>query len=316
MGTSNVTFYDISIGIFWLILLLVIANSRKRRISNLQIQKYYVPNVLFKLFFAIAFAVVYLIYYGGGDTTAYWDGATTLNNLFLKSPAMYIDSFFSDPSKELITSYFDVDTGYPPGWIFKEPEAWFVCKLASIVSFVCFKSYFAGTLIFAFLTAMASWRIFELILKFNTHKTQVAAWCVLFIPSISFWCTGISKDTIVFICTLNILYYVFDFMVLKNKTSIKKIIILLLCVYLIYQVRSFILAAIALPLFMAYGARLTKRYERNLIAKLFLRSLILFGGVFVFIQFFASNFAESMVNEAQVVQQDFIHNESYTGKKP
>ena len=44
----------------------------------------------------------------------------------------------------------------------REPEAWFVCKIASIVSFITFKSYFAGTLFFAFLTAMASWRVFEL----------------------------------------------------------------------------------------------------------------------------------------------------------
>lgn len=315
MGTNYVTFYDISIAVFWLIILLIISNSRKNKIEDTEVRKYYLRNVLFKFFFSIAFAVVYLIYYGGGDTTAYWDGAIAVNNLFIKSPSMYLEVLFSDSSKELVSSYFDIDTGYPPGWIIKEQEAWFVCKLASIVSFVCFKSYFAGTLIFSFLTAMASWRIFGLILKLNTHKKRVAAWCILFIPSVSFWCTGISKDTIVFICILNILYYVFSFMVLKNKISIKNMIILLFCIYLIFQVRSFILAAIALPLFMAYGARLTKKYERNLIAKLFLRSLILFGGIFVFIQFFASNFAESMVSEAQIVQQDFIQNETYTGKR-
>ena len=315
MGTNYVTFYDISIAVFWLIILLIISNSRKNKIEDREVRKYYLRNVLFKFFFAFAFAIVYLIYYGGGDTTAYWDGATSLNNLFLKSPSMYIDCFFSDPSKDLITFYFDVDTGYPPGWIFKEPEAWFVCKLASIVSFICFKSYFAGTLIFAFLTAMASWRIFELILTLKTHTTRVAAWCILFVPTVSFWCTGISKDTIIFICTLNILYYLFDIMVLGNRFSLKKIFILLLCVYLIFEVRSFILAAIALPLFMSYGARLTKRYERNFIAKLFFRSLIFFGGFLLFLQFFASSFAESMVTEAKVVQQDFIQNETYTGKR-
>ena len=315
METNYVTFYDISIGVVWLIILLILSNSRKNRILDVEVRKYYLRNVLFKFFFAIAFAVVYLIYYGGGDTTAYWEGATVLNNLFLNSPTKYIEICFSDPSRELMTSYFDVNTGYPPSWIFKESEAWFVCKFASLISFICFKSYFAGTLIFAYLTAMASWRIFELILKLDTHKKHIAAMCILFIPSVSFWCTGISKDTIVFICILNILYLVFDYMVLKNNISVKKIIILLICIYLISQIRSFILAATALPLFMAYGARLTKKYERNLIAKLLLRSLILFGGAFVFIQFFASNFAESMVNEAQVVQQDFIQNETYTGKR-
>ena len=315
MEVNYFTFYDISIALFWLIVLLLISNSRKTKIENIEARKYYFLNVLFKFFFSIGFAVIYLIYYGGGDTTAYWDGALTLNNLFMKSPSMYIEHLFSEPTQSLFSAHFDSDTGYPPGWIYREPAAWFICKLASIISFFTFKSYFAGTLFFAFLSAMASWRIFELILKLNTHKTGVAAWCLLFIPSVSFWCTGVSKDTVVFICILNILYYVFDIMVVGNKISLKNILILFICIYLIYQVRTFILAGIALPLFMSFGARITKRYERNFFAKLFFRSLILFGGFFLFIQFFASNFAESMVNEAQVVQQDFIQNETYTGKR-
>jgi hypothetical protein len=84
---------------------------------------------------------------------------------------------------------------------------------------------------------------------------------------------------------------------------------------LIYHIRSFILAAIAAPLMMAFGARLTNKYERNFLAKLFLRSFVLFGGIAVFLYFFQSTFAESMVSEAQVVQQDFLENETYTGKR-
>ena len=59
---------------------------------------------------------------------------------------------------------------------------------------------------------------------------------------------------------------------------------------LIYHIRSFILAAIAAPLMMAFGARLTNKYERNFLAKLFLRSLILFGGIAVFLSSDGSNY--------------------------
>ena len=72
-----------------MIILIIIANSRKNKIIDFEIKKYYLRNVLFKFFFAISFAVVYLIFYGGGDTTGYWDGAVTLNNLFFKSPSNY-----------------------------------------------------------------------------------------------------------------------------------------------------------------------------------------------------------------------------------
>ena len=66
---------------------------------------------------------------------------------------------------------------------------------------------------------------------------------------------------------------------------------------------------------MSFGARLTKKYERNFIAKLALRGVILFGGIFLFLYFFQSSFAEEMVKEAQVVQQDFLQNPTYTGKR-
>ena len=315
MESSYVSFFDISIALFWLIIFLVIANSRAKKVEDTEIRKYYVRNVAFKFFFSISFAIVYLIYYGGGDTTAYWDAGITLNKLFMKSPVMYMEQILGGSDFVLSSGYFDVETGYPPGWLSREPEAWFICKLASIISFFTFSSYFAGTLFMAFFTAMASWRVFEMISKLNTHKKNVAAMCILFVPTVSFWCAGISKDAVVFISVLNLLYYVFDVMVLKNKIKLNHVLIILISVFMIYNVRSFILAAIAAPIFMSFGARLTKRYERNFVAKLFLRSVIAFGGIFLFLQFFASDFASEMVAEAEPVQLDFTGNETYTGKR-
>ena len=314
MESNYVSFYDISIATLWLVIFLVIANSRARKVDA-TIRKYYLRNVFFKFLFAISFAIVYLIYYGGGDTTAYWDGAVTLNNLFLNSPSLFFEHLINEPTQSLFSEHFNLDTGYPPGWIYREPEAWFVCKIASIVSLITFKSYFAGTLFFAFLTAMASWKIFELVIKLNTHKENVAAFCILFIPTVSFWCTGISKDTVVFISILNLLYYVFDIMVLGSSVKIKNIILIMFSVFLIYHTRTFILAAIAVPVFMSFGARITRRYEKQLLIKLFIRSAIVFGGIFLFLQFFSSDFANQMVTEAQVVQSDFTVNETYTGKR-
>ena len=122
MGSNYVSFYDISIAVFWLLIFLVIANSRAKKVDS-NIRKYYMRNVLFKFFFEIVFAVVYLIFYGGGDTTAYWDGAVTLNNLFINSPSLYFENLISEPSSEIFSKHFNVDTGYPPSWLFKEPEA-------------------------------------------------------------------------------------------------------------------------------------------------------------------------------------------------
>lgn len=297
-----------------MIIFLVIANSKAKKVDE-SIRKYYLRNVLFKFFFGISFALIYLLYYGAGDTTAYWDGAITLNNLFWDSPVKYFEQLLGSNDFIRGSGYFNIETGYPPGWLTRESEAWFICKLTSIISFFSFRSYLAATLIMSFFTAMASWRVFELIISLKTHKKHIAALCILFVPTVSFWCTGISKDSVVFISILNLLYYVFNVMVLKNSLTIKHFIIILISVIIIYNVRSFILAAIAAPMFMAFGARLTKRFEKQFLTKLLLRSIIAFSGVFIFLQFFASDFASEMVAEAELVQLDFTGNKTYTGKR-
>ena len=315
MESNYISIQDISIALLWFTILLTFSFYKRNQIQNLEIKKYYIRNILFKFSFAIFFSIIYIVYYGGGDTTAYWDGAVTLNKLFFSAPVDYFNHLISEPTNALRAMHFNADTGYPPGWIYREPEAWFICKLTSIVSIFTFRSYFAGTLIFAFFTARASWRVFEMIQKLETHQVRVTAYCILFVPSVSFWCTGISKDTVIYFSVLNILFYTFDFLVLSNKITIRKLLYIGFSMLLIYHIRSFILAAIAAPLMMAFGARLTNKYERNFLAKLFLRSLVLFGGIAVFLYFFQSTFAESMFSEAQVVQQDFLENEIYTGKR-
>ena len=315
MESNYISIQDISIALLWFTILLTFSFYKRNQIQNLEIKKYYIRNILFKFSFAIFFSIIYILYYDGGDTTAYWDGAITLNKLFFSAPVDYFNHLISEPTNALRAIHFSADTGYPPGWIYREPEAWFVCKLTSVVSIFTFRSYFAGTLIFAFFTARASWRVFEMIQKLETHSVRVAAFCILFVPSVSFWCTGISKDTVIYFSVLNILFFTFDFLVVRNKITIQKLLYIGFSMLLIYHIRAFILAAIAAPLLMAFGARLTNKYERNFLAKLFLRSLILFFGIAIFLYFFQSTFAESMISEAQVVQQDFLENETYTGKR-
>ena len=93
------------------------------------------PNILAKMFFGISFGLVYIFVYGGGDTIAYYDGAVCMNNLFFKSPEHYFDQIFSAPDIFKRQLYYDSITGYPPGWIYREPEAFFISKII-IINFV------------------------------------------------------------------------------------------------------------------------------------------------------------------------------------
>ena len=159
MSTNYLTITDILPAILWLVIILVIGYSIRSANRDKPHYKYYMINLYTKLFFSLAFAAVFIFYYGGGDTTAYFDGAIKLNNLFFKSPSMYFEEILNEPNNFRFETFYDLNTGRPPGWIYREPEAFFISKLMSILSFFTLKSYFAMTFIMAFLSSLVSWKL-------------------------------------------------------------------------------------------------------------------------------------------------------------
>lgn len=321
MQKDYFTLLDILPALLWLVIIVVTGFAIRNANTDKPHYKYYMPNLFAKLFFSLAFACVYIFYYGGGDTTAYYDGAVALNNLFLKSPDLYIEQMTSPPDMFKFTQYFDLQTTYPPGWIYREPEGFFVCKLMSLISFLTLKSYLAMTFIMAFLTSIVSWKLFLLVRDYQFSNEKLLSFGVLLLPSVNFWCTGVSKDTVVFIAALVLIVNVFKLISNKYDTGIKNYFFLFLAAFVIYHIRSFVLAAILLPILFSLGARLVKSLGGGDRAVVFFRTMFIIigfaiGGRTVLIQsegdFLKSN---SFLQQAAIIQSDFQNNDSYGTKR-
>ena len=315
MVSEHLTFIDILITALWLGILSIIVNNQATKIENEELRPYYRRNFYIKVFYGFAFTIVYLIVYTGGDTKAYWDGAVVLNKLFFNSPSLYFDAISSAPSEVNKLIHFNAVTGFPPGWIYREEQGWFISQITSIFSIFTFRSYFATVVIFSYFVSRATWKIFEFVTKLNLHKVRTVAWCVLYIPSVGFWCSGITKDTLIYVSILNILFYSLDYLVLKNKFKLTSLLYIIVCIFLISQIRSFALAATFAPLLAAFGTRITNKYSTSFFAKLSLRIVFLSIGAFGFLTVFSSSIVEDLAQEAAVVQGDFKNNSTYTGKK-
>lgn len=315
MITEYLSIADIFITILWFGILSIIVNNQASKLENQDLKSYYLRNFYIKVFYGLAFTIVYLIVYVGGDTKAYWDGAIVMNKLFFKSPELYFDALTSGPSNENRLVHFNIETGFPPRWIYGESQGWFISQITSVVSIFTFRSFFATVIIFSYFVSRATWKIFELVTKLNLHSINVAAWCMLYVPSVGFWCSGITKDTLIYISILNILYFSFDILILKNKIKTVNLIQIVFFTFIISQIRSFALAATFVPLLVAFGTRITNRYQSNIFAKSILR--VLFIGIVSagFVLVFSSSFATKLAEEASVVQNDFKSNSTYTGKK-
>lgn len=282
--------------------------------------KWFIPVVMFKMLMGLFFGYTYVKILGyGGDTVAYWDGALKLNALFFHDPSAYFNEMWITPSRETLFTNFNHHTGFPPSWIYYEPESFFVSKIVSVFTFFTFNSFNALTIVFSFLSSLACFKLFELIRNMHLAKDYQLAIAVLFFPTVAFWCSGISKDTVILIVLYLLVVCIFKLLAQQTKNRIKHGFIILFLVFLAAKIRPFMLVAIFLPFLLAYGFSLLNKIQSDVLAFLSKTSLVVgVIGVMLFTLFTSAlpfGFGESYLEEVAIIQQDFAANVTYGGPR-
>ena len=297
--------------IIWFFILVNKVNSDFEKNKNLVHFRFYKTGFYAKFFSAIIFSIIYIQMYEGGDSTAYWDSAQKLNNLFWESPTRFLHEIFSNEENRLRFNSFDIQkTGLPPNWIYKEDEAWFAAKVFSFLTFLTFKSYFAMTMITSYVSFRVSWMLYELVLKYKILKEKPAAIGVLFLPSTCFWCTGITKDMIVYTCVIYVLIQLFTFLNPTQFKNYRNILVGSFAFFFILQIRDFMILAAVGPFFMALGARWSNTQSSGFTKWLIQLSFIAII-LFAMTTFLSSEKGQEFAAEAEVIQKDLKTNPTY-----
>lgn len=299
-----------------LVVLMILIYMRRRRNNQLEYYKYYSQAYLFKVLFVLANALFYIISYGaGGDSIGFWDGGVKLNHLFWKDPFAYFQEIFEYGDNRNLYRNFTIETGYPDTRIYYESSSFFISKIASFFTFFTFKGYILMSIIFAFITTNASWRLFELVRSFKLHTDWHLALAIFFIPSLSFWCGGISKDTVVFIAVCYFLHNSYQILSLEKKSSWRNWIGMIICLYVMLEVRSFMLATVLVPLIFAYSARMAKKFEFKKFERNSVRLFLGLVGIAAIVVFLQSSLSDEFLNEAAVINKDMTTNKTYGTNK-
>lgn len=322
--TAPLNIYDLFFGVLLLIIFAVLGGSKKRKklaTPGNEHYRYYTLNIWFKIVLALVYGAIYMFYYEGGDTMAYWQGAEKLNNLMWESPTKYIAEMFTEPKMENVILRFNSETGFPPMWIYRDPGSFSVSKILSLFMIFVGQSYVALTIILGYITALASWRIYELVLSYKITSIWFAALAILFVPSVSFWCAGISKDTIVLISVFMLLHHLFQLANNRSGNRLLSILWSLVYIYILYNTRSFMLFTVFGPLFLALNVRIIKRYRESVVLLNMLRIVILSVTFLVFLLFLRSQgqviaeTADGFLKQAEIQQSDFQNNKTYGEKR-
>jgi hypothetical protein len=280
--------------------------------------RYYLPHFYWKLLLCISFTLTYTLYYNGGDTTAYHDGAMTLRNLFFESPLDYFHEIVTKPERDNIPHYFNNITGRPPEWIYPEANSWVVCKIASFFEFFSFGSYLVMNLYFAMISTWVSWRFYRFMLAVSNIKPSYLAIACLFIPSVGFWCTGLMKDTIVMCAILISVMSFFKLLIRHYRNFYSVLLVFIIANYFLFVTRPFVLICVFVPYFIIIVLRLNKD-KPALIRGLTRLSGVLIAVTALAIYLRSSSFGEysstQILETAEVINKDFQVNERYTGKR-
>lgn len=303
---------DILATILGITVLYILLYLKRRRNKELAYYKYLLPAFSFKILFVLANALFYIIVYKvGGDSIGYWDGAVKLNNLFWKDPIAYFQEIFQSGELRSMYKNFDLSTGYPDGHIYRENESFFISKIASFFTFFTFKGYILMSFVFAYITTLASWRLFELVRSYKLHSDWHLAFGIFFIPSLSFWCGGISKDTVIFVSVCFLLHHLYRILSFDKKSSFFNWIIVFICLYVMLQVRSFMIITVLVPFIFAYTATISRKLKDNAFKRNFIKFSLSVIGISAILFFFQTPAADQFITEAAIINQDMTQNKTY-----
>ena len=155
-----VSFIDIFLCCVLLICFYFYGSSRKNRLIETEpYYRYFLPGLFVKVLGGLGLCFVYLYYYEGGDTLAYFHDNKCISRLFMENPAAAFKFTFGQVDQQLLSS-FDSYTDYPV-YLF-DSHAIYVVKITWILSLITFNSYLGQTMLISLLSFLVMWRLYKM----------------------------------------------------------------------------------------------------------------------------------------------------------
>lgn len=277
MGDIDIEAWEFALIPIYLIIIFLIASSIKNRnIKTRPEYRYYLMGLYAKIFGGLAFGLVYIFYYGGGDTISYYESGRALVNLFYKNPYDYLRLEFLPADMDMYNEVFNYDTGWVSGWFYEDSRSYMVVRLISPLMIVAFRSYFLTTILVSWVTYEGLWRLYLMFARYYPHMMGPLAMAVLFMPSTVFWGSGIMKDPFTLSAT-GLFVSLVDQVLVRRNFKFRSVLSGLIAAWLLISLKPYIIL-ILFPgtMYWAFNERI--RRIKNALVK-FVLLPVLFGGL-------------------------------------
>ncbi len=260
----------IVVPILVIVIFLVSKSTQLKNIEANPSYKYYLWALFMKLIGGIAVCLIYVFYYGFGDTLNYYNDDVVLLNMLNKSPLVFIQ-LLTNPFPEL-WYYFDDQTGYM--FYMADSHAMAVVKITWILCLVTFRSFMGMTILLAWISFFPIWRLYQFFLREFPKLSKEFAISLFFVPSVFFWGSGLLKDTITFSCVC-LFASSFGILLTQRKDFIRNIFFIIVSSYLLIWIKPYIFFALLPGSILWFGGVQIFRVNNPLVQSLTTPLLIL-----------------------------------------
>jgi hypothetical protein len=214
--------------------LYALAYFLRSRLCNLDNYRIFFPALTVKIIGALVVGLLYQYYYKGGDTFNYHTyGSRVIWEAFNNDPIKGLSLIF-DPSGYNLQEYTSRII------FFSDSGTYFVVRVAALIDILTFSTYSATAVIFAFISFLGMWFMFRAFYERYPDLKNRLAFCILFVPSVIVWGSGLLKDTLV-IGALGFATYSIGRIFIDRRPGPLWIFLLLLSLFVMFSVKKYVL---------------------------------------------------------------------------
>lgn len=246
----------------------------------------------FRMFCAIAFALIMAFYFKEGDSEMYYNATQDMQKAVVEHGYSLWKVFTTiqiDGNDPLAPYFFADRDRYPVLEFMAAASNFAVPKLALIPSIIFLKSYVCICMMFSFFAFGGAMRLYKLFCNYFPSLNRQIAFATLFLPSVCFWSSGLLKDSICFGSVGFILYGIFSVFI-RRKKILSSVIWILVGSTLLYFIKVYILLALLPAITLWLFGELNKSVKDPLLKKMatFFTVIVAIGLIVVLINYITS----------------------------
>lgn len=302
---------DIGLATFLILIVIGFSFLYIKKYTGTPLYNYYLYAILFKIIFTILYFLISEFWFKGGDTFAYhW-----------RMKATY-DAFIEEPFKILHEYYlaiFQNQNTYNSNYFisFRNPTE-SIATISSFVGFITGAGYLSTSILLGMFCFSGLWKLYHLFYRLYPSEHRLLAISILFEPTVTFWSSGILKDTYCLGAMGFIIYSFFNLFIFKKK-RISSLLLLVFASIILLVIKPYILFCL-LPtlLLLGYKEYIGKIKDRSLklLVQLFF-ILVTCVGIFYALNFLNSSFQqyalENLADEIEKRTSFVSENQEYYG---